>query len=1000
MSESLARLGEAMQVWLRHCAAPDCTAEELLARHEPLRDLLEPLLAPAAAAAAEPRQLRFGDFRVERELGRGGMGVVYAAVQESLGRRVAVKVLDPSVIEAASVARFRRERELLSRLRHEHLLPVFEAGTTDDRPWFAMELVEGPTLAALLRHIDPGAPRHGSTLAQALAAMVGDPRAGADLRADSYPASVLAVVTPIAEALTYVHQNHVLHRDVKPANILLRADGTPLLADFGLARDLRDPSLTHPGRFAGTPCYMSPEQASGGTTTVDERTDVFSLGVVFYELLLLRRPFDGDTSEAVLEQVRSAEPPELRRRSPHVAPETAAVLAKALQKTPADRYATMAAFADDLRNLRAGLPVRAARSGWFRSARAAVRRHPARVLTFAVLVCACVAGINGVWLWSQRPLVQAARQARLRSQVEALVEEAALARHAGDMAAAAAVLAQASNLLPGEPELLAEQWLLARRTAGAQQMVAAHSALQATVPDVAAQAAVTLSRDQPSTALGWYVRGLLALDLGIEHGDRDLLQAAAAAARRAIDRAPAPRSAYHTLNLRVAMALGEWAQVRTMASDIEHLWAESPFAGYWCSLSLRSTDGEQAIAVARRAMARHPEHPALHAVMAQLLVDRDPVVAAHHAERALAARPQWASVQAIQVRALLGQQRVDAALRLAERALAADPDHVALLGAHARVLAHAERGAEAFIAVARAAELAPHAAAPWIHRAEVSDRLGDRAGALVAAQQAMRLESTSPLAWQALAVAQGRLGQHADAAAAFERVVEMAPGHAAAWHDLADSLRRIGQVERAEQAARRCIEVRPDWHRGHLQLGLVLALAGDEVAAEVAFRKAVVLAPDDAEGRLRLAVVCCRRGAFDEGLQHFAEARRLAPQIDQGWVLAAQALVADRRREEAVALLAEFVAQRPGSVLPRLEFVGVLLDEPGTDELARAARVLDEVERLAPGRSDVQFWRGELMLRRDQVDLARSAFTAAHAAQDLPPALRARAERRLAELAR
>jgi serine/threonine protein kinase len=349
----------------------DAELEQLADAHPEHADALRRLGKEVAAAerllaqgfdpggGALPRS--FGDYAIERELGRGGMGIVYAAVQRSLGRRVALKVLStPLRSNERTSSRFERESRLLAQLEHPGIVRVIEAGVNGDVPYYAMEFVDGAPLSAVLEAIA----RHGlatanaDTLAAAVAGAVSEPSPVSQRRdAASYVATMVDLAAQVAEALAFAHAAGVIHRDVKPGNVLVRRDGTAVLTDFGIARLEAAQSLTLTGAFAGTPSYVSPEQARGDN--VDFRSDVFSLGVTLYEALTLRRPFEAEETTAVLAKIQREEPPDPRQLNPDIPAEVAAVVLKALVKEPAGRYATAGALAADLRAFLAGRPVSA-----------------------------------------------------------------------------------------------------------------------------------------------------------------------------------------------------------------------------------------------------------------------------------------------------------------------------------------------------------------------------------------------------------------------------------------------------------------------------------------------------------------------------------------------------------------------------------------------------------------------------------------------------------------
>ncbi len=338
--------------------------------------------SPHPVSAQASPSARFGSYALLRELGRGGQGVVYEANDLRLGRRVALKLLTGAyAADAWTRLRFEREAAAAARLDHPGICTVYEAGAVDGVPFIAMRLVAGRTVADRIRE------------ARETTATAGTTSTGTSQRRQSVFAEV-EIVENAARALHVAHEAGLVHRDIKPGNLMLEKSGQPVILDFGLARDAQstDASLTGTGTFVGTPAYMSPEQAAGATE-IDRRTDVWSMGVTLYEMTSLRRPFEGATLEALLRAIRTTEPEDPRRLNPAITPELSAVILTALDKNPARRYQDAAAFAEDLRRARSFEPVRA------RPATVAVRlqrwtqRNPAIAASLCVAFLALAAGL-------------------------------------------------------------------------------------------------------------------------------------------------------------------------------------------------------------------------------------------------------------------------------------------------------------------------------------------------------------------------------------------------------------------------------------------------------------------------------------------------------------------------------------------------------------------------------------------------------------------------------
>jgi serine/threonine protein kinase/Flp pilus assembly protein TadD len=383
-----------------------------------------------------------GDFRLLRELGRGGMGVVYEAEQLSLGRRVALKVLPfAGVLDPRQLQRFLNEARAAACLHHPGIVPVHAVGQERGVHFYAMQLIEGCTLASVIHELAGPEDQHAATGDDdPRTAPYSPPRPApgsastAEAQATPTPWSergrdhyrrVAQLGVQAAEALEYAHQMGVLHRDIKPANLLLDARGNLWITDFGLAQVRHgDAALTMTGDLVGTLRYMSPEQARGQRVGIDHRTDVYSVGVTLYELLTLRPAFRERDRAELLRKVECEDPPRPRRLDPGIPVELETIVLKAMEKNPNDRYATAQEMADDLLRWLGDRPIKSRRPSWRQVAVKWARRHRPAVWATAVvlLVAALLAGATGL-LWFQKRVGAEAEARALLKEAQRLGKE-------------------------------------------------------------------------------------------------------------------------------------------------------------------------------------------------------------------------------------------------------------------------------------------------------------------------------------------------------------------------------------------------------------------------------------------------------------------------------------------------------------------------------------------------------------------------------------------------
>jgi serine/threonine protein kinase/WD40 repeat protein/tetratricopeptide (TPR) repeat protein len=456
-----------------------------LVRIESLKPVADPTgdLEPRAASSDRTRLERLGEYRIVGEVGRGGMGVVYEAEQESLGRHVALKVLPPAaLLNPTYLERFRREAKAAARLHHTNIVPVFGVGETDGVPFYAMQFIQGEGLDKVLADVRrlrwhqagtapvtvtcEGSIAHNLLTGQfAKPAPVGQAvqpdgepcQAGQpdgepcqarkpDLHAApstsglsvsgpeaDYCRGVARIGVQAAEALTYAHRQGILHRDIKPSNLLLDAQGTVWITDFGLAKAEGTEELTQTGDIVGTIRFMAPERFEGKSLP---QSDVYSLGVTLYEMLTLRPAFDHTNKVKLIDKVVHEPPVPPRKLDAHIPRDLETVVLKCLAKDPKERYATGEALAEDLRRFLGDRPIKARRTPWYERTWRWCRRNPAVAGLMAAVALSLLLGTVVALIFAVRAEAKA-QQARdaeregKRKLFESYVSEADATRMSG-----------------------------------------------------------------------------------------------------------------------------------------------------------------------------------------------------------------------------------------------------------------------------------------------------------------------------------------------------------------------------------------------------------------------------------------------------------------------------------------------------------------------------------------------------------------------------------------
>jgi serine/threonine protein kinase/Tfp pilus assembly protein PilF len=909
---------------------------------------------PPGADDARSLPEALGDFRILREVGRGGMGVVYEAEQLSLGRRVALKVLPfAATMDPRHLQRFQNEARAAAGLHHTNIVPVYSVGSERGVYFYAMQFIDGRTLADVIRELrqpsSPLSPRgrgaggEGAAEVAAVPTTAHAPADGAgEPKAETEPAarrSTLATPGPArdrenfrrvaglgvqaAEALDHAHQAGVVHRDVKPANLLLDASGRVWVTDFGLAHlQNADAGLTLTGDLVGTLRYMSPEQALAKRVPIDHRTDVYSLGATLYELLTLEPAFTGKDRQELLRQIAFEEPARLRRLDRRIPPELETIVGKALEKNPADRYGTAQELADDLRRFLKDEPIRARRPTPVQRARKWAQRHRAAVWAAAVCLSVTLLVLAISIGWEARD--REAQRAATAGQVKAALNEAAgLQAHQkwqdalGAVKRAEALLTNGGGdaALHNRAQELGKDLEMAARLDDLRTRKTYHDPLGFYVGDAPADIAygrafeaygidvLAGTPDQAATAIqARTIREPLiaALDDWIlvqpDAGLRERLRAIAELADPDEGR----------IRLRRAVAAKDRRGLEELAARPEAAGLP-PYTAYLLGKALSDAGaGPQAVQVLAAAQQRRPQDFWLNYRLGILFlmgpgVPSRPEVAAGYLRAALAARPDYPTVYMYLGLALPGPEHLDEVIALNRKAVELNPSYW---------IAHCNL----FSALAK------------------QGRLDE---AMAAMREAVRLRKDDPVGHYCLGNVLRDKGQLDDAIDEFGEAIRLRPDYPEAHTNVGICLCSKGLLDEGMAETRAALGTKqsfPEAYIAHTNLGHILQDKGrlDEAIAE--FRKAIRLKPDYREAHDRLRDVCAERGEWDQAAAEFAAAfDKETPNDPYVWFehaclqlqvgdAAGYHKLCDRMRErfgesqdvDAVALMAHTCALAPG----------------------------------------------------------------------------------------
>jgi tetratricopeptide (TPR) repeat protein len=880
---------------------------------EELLDELEIFLDLETATESEPLGV-LGDYKLLRRLGRGGMGVVYEAHQIALDRRVAVKVLPAGLLaDSRAVSRFLREAKAAGRLQHPNIVSVFGMEVQANTPYIVLEYVDGENLAQVLARL------RGGVLETA--------KGPFDTREVNiiYCGKVAEAFAAVAEGLAHAHAKGVVHRDIKPSNLILDREGRVRILDFGLARLDAGETLTASGDFLGTPLYMSPEQARSPRTSLDHRTDIYSLGATLYEMLAWHPPFEGEHYQETLSHVLLRDPPPMRRSSPRIPADIETIVLKCLEKNSADRYQSADALAADLRRFVRGDPIEARPPGVVELVLRRAARHKRR-LVLAFVLC----GLSVALVAS---LVVARRQAHRERELEyrRRVLDAVLSMELGSLSQRA----ESGETLLIDPS----RWIFARGELG--ELAAQDGANP--VERAAAELEVA-AKLMPERADAHYHRARALRRLGRDKEALDELQALVLATPSF---APA-------VVLAAAIERPQGGGDRPPPSDLEMASGEA-WAAHWLEAhrSVERKDFAEAVGAYGRliALVDDEREPYVGFALETRLGRAAALIAETDYAGALmdVAVAQHLVRESVELSLLEGQLR----LQLKDEARAS-----ALFD---RLHREAEHGDEVALAVHAiyALQRRMDEALGWINklapgyaremnRSFVLYELGRVDEAVDAAEDALALNSRGSFAIKNLAfVLLHALERPGDARNILETAIEIEPADAGAWLYLGDvflaeerfdeaeehyrhalsidakqwlaranlgiALSRQGRAAESIQELETAREMEPRHPYIHFELGNALVLAGCYDQAEEKFDDAIRLDPLFAWPRTYRGELFERQGRLEGALADFDAASRLTPREARPLLGLGRVLETEGRLAEAFEAYVEAIVRSPAN---------------------------------------------------------------------------------------
>jgi tetratricopeptide (TPR) repeat protein len=884
----------------------------------------------AQPAGDDPALGELGDFRLLREVGRGGMGVVYEAEQLSLGRRVALKVLPfAGALDPKLLQRFKNESQAAGHLHHTNIVPVHTTGCVRGVHYYAMQFIEGQTLAAVIaeqRRLSepPGFRSKEDRKSTAPLVPLADPRGGSDTpwmaalstwtptNGTEYFRTVARLGIQAAESLEHAHQLGVIHRDIKPANLLVDGQAHLWISDFGLAHCQSQAGLTMTGDLVGTLRYMSPEQALGRRVPVDHRADIYSLGATMYELLTLRPAFEGADRQELLRQIAFEEVKKPRRLNKAVPTELETVILKAMEKDPADRYPTAQELADDLKRYLKDEPIRANRPSFLRRSRKWARRHRPIVWSTAVAFSVGLAVLAACVGWFVRD--RTAWQARVAADSQAALKEARGFQKEGKWSHADAAARRAEGLLAG--------------SGGSAELRQSVRELLADFRMVARVEEVRIRSSAGTFDIRAADREYTAAfhDYGM---DVDALDPAEVARRIAA----------RTIRVELAAALDGWAHTRRWVLPKRRCksWQDLVAVARAADPDPRRTTirdmllrGDNEDLADRAAGNIRSVPPATLVLLAEYLAEiRGPKDATALLRRAQELSPGdfWINHQLAYYLGLLGSSQHDEAIRFYTAAVALRPDSPGVRLNLGNALMARGRSKDALSAFGKAIDLKPDYAEAYCNLGRTLWEMGRHKEGIAALRKAIKLKPDLAQAHGNLGVALEAQGRLTQAVATYRRAIkgfQAKPELVFAYNNLGSALRKMGRLDEAAEAFREGIKQSPGWEVLHFNLGLVLADKGRGVEAAAAFRKAIDLKPDCAEAYCNLGKALWQMGRHKEGIAALRKAIKLKPDLAEAHFNLGLALTRKGRLDDAIQALRKAVTVKPDFALAHYDLGNAL----------------------------------------------------------------------------